>query len=215
MMTIETYDSGLLHSNMYVITENNHAIVIDPCLNTEPGNNRIVDWIVLTHEHYDHISGVNAWKKETEGTVLCSKACADRLGDPRKTLARIFPEFCQLQTWFPLDSIPQTDTEYRSEADQTFDNELTISWEGHEIRLTETPGHSPGSVIILLDNRYLFSGDTLFEDRPIELRFPGGNAKKWKERSEIIINQLPDGLQVFPGHFGTFILNGHQRRKEG
>ena len=215
MMTIETYDSGLLHSNMYVITENEHAIVIDPCLNTEPGNNRVIDWIILTHEHYDHISGVNAWKTKTGGTVLCSRMCADNLGDTRKTLTRIFPVFCQLQTWFQLDEIPQTDTDYRCEADQTFESETGILWEGHTIKLFETPGHSPGSVIILLDNQYLFSGDTLFEDRPVELRFPGGSIQQWTERSEQIITRLPDGLRVYPGHFRSFVLHGQQRRKEG
>ena len=214
-MKIESFDSGLLHSNMYVITENNHAIVIDPCINTEPGENRVVDWILLTHEHYDHISGVNVWKKETGGTVLCSGSCAERLRDPRKTLARIFPEFCQLQTWILLDSLPQTDTDYRCEADQTFMIKTCLLWEGHEIKLIETPGHSPGSTIIMLDDQYLFSGDTLFEDRPIELRFPGGSVRQWKEHSEEMISQLPDGLHVFPGHFRSFILSGQQRRKEG
>ncbi len=94
-MKIETYDTGLLHSNMYIISENNHAIVIDPYSNTEPGRDKIIDWIFLTHEHYDHISGVNAWKEATDGQVLCSKSCAERLGNPRKTLSRIFPEFWQ------------------------------------------------------------------------------------------------------------------------
>lgn len=215
MMTIETYDSGLLHSNMYVIKENGHAVVIDPCENTEPGEHVTVDWILLTHEHYDHISGVNAWKAKTGGRVLCSGPCADRLGDPRKTLTKLFPVFCQMQTWFELDSIPRTDTEYRCQADQTFEQEYTVQWLDHKIRLTETPGHSPGSILILLDGRYLFSGDTIFEDRAVALRFPGGSARQWEEQGKPVVNRLPDGLQVYPGHFGPFILNGQQKRKEG
>ncbi len=214
MMTIDAYDSGLLHSNMYVIRDNGHAVVIDPCSDTEPGRNVTVDWILLTHEHYDHISGVNAWKTGTGARVLCSKSCADRLGDPNKTLTRLFPIFCEMQTWFELDSVPQTDLAYTCEADRTFEQETVFQWQGHEIRLTETPGHSPGSILILLDNRYLFSGDTIFEDRPVALRFPGGSARQWEEWGKPAVSRLPDGLQVYPGHFRPFILHGQQKGKE-
>ena len=214
-MIIQAYDSGLLHSNMFVISEGGHAIVVDPCSDTKPGKNFIVDWIILTHEHYDHISGVNVWKKETGATVMCSKSCANRLGDPKMTMARFFSEFCQLQTWVKLESVPKADTEYRCEADQTFEKEYNLTWKGHEIILKETPGHSPGSIVILMDNQFLFSGDTLFSDRHIEVRFPGGSMRQWKEYGEPVIEKLPKGLLVYPGHFAPFFLEGQEKRKEG
>ena len=82
-MTIDRFDSGQLNSSMYVISENGHAIVIDPCLNTEPANALNIDFILVTHEHYDHISGVNVWKKMTGASVLCSRICSERINDPR------------------------------------------------------------------------------------------------------------------------------------
>ena len=63
MIEIKRYVSGLLSSNMYVIIEGDHAIVIDPFADTTPSEGSIIDYILLTHEHYDHISGVNVWKK--------------------------------------------------------------------------------------------------------------------------------------------------------
>ena len=58
-MKIRRFDSGILSSNMYLIEENGHAIVVDPARNTLPGNNLIVDLLLVTHEHYDHICGLN------------------------------------------------------------------------------------------------------------------------------------------------------------
>ena len=66
MIEIKRYVSGLLSSNMYVISEAGHAIVIDPFEDTTPSEGLTVDCILLTHEHYDHISGVNIWKKARE-----------------------------------------------------------------------------------------------------------------------------------------------------
>ena len=63
-MIVERVDSGLLNSSMYVVSENGHAIVIDPCLITDAADKFIIDYLFITHEHYDHIFGVNAWKEQ-------------------------------------------------------------------------------------------------------------------------------------------------------
>lgn len=55
--------SNLISSNMYVLEENNHLILIDPCIIDIRLENKTVDYIFLTHEHYDHISGVITGKK--------------------------------------------------------------------------------------------------------------------------------------------------------
>ena len=206
-MKIEQHITGLLYSNMYVISENGHAIVIDPCVNTDPAKGLQFDWILLTHEHYDHISGVNAWKKTTDADVLCSKMCAERTKDPRKNQARFFPEFCELQTWVALDEIPSTDRDYGCYADKTFQNRISFVWQGHELDLMEIPGHSPGSIGIYIDRRIFFSGDSLLENKNIELRFPGGSRQQWIKTGLPRINAVPKGTVVYPGHFRPFILN--------
>lgn len=73
-MQIKRYVSELMASNMYVIQEDRHAIVIDPYDNIFVANLLHIDKIILTHEHYDHISGVNVWREITSAPVLCSKA---------------------------------------------------------------------------------------------------------------------------------------------
>jgi glyoxylase-like metal-dependent hydrolase (beta-lactamase superfamily II) len=177
-MEIRRYESGLLSSNMYVIVEENHAIVIDPFDDIGPATGLVIDCILLTHEHYDHISGVNLWKEKTGAPVLCSKICAENIQDPKKNLANHFKEFCELQTWMMLEEIPSSDPEYSCTADQMFEDEMDLNWQGHTFILFEIPGHSLGSIGILLDGTEFFSGDSLMEKSEIELRLPGGSRKK-------------------------------------
>lgn len=205
-MEIRSYVSGLLSSNMYVIVEGNHAIVIDPCENTEPSQGLQVDYILLTHEHYDHISGVNHWKALTGAKVLCSKPCAENLENPRKNLASHFAQFCELQTWIQLEGIPEADPEYTCRAEEVFEDKKALLWQGHALSLFEIPGHSQGSIGILLDGKDFFSGDSLMENCEIELRMPGGSRKKWKEIGSKRIEAIPEGTRVWPGHFDSFFL---------
>lgn len=206
-MEIKRYESGLLSSNMYVIVEENHAIVIDPFDDTSPAAGLTIDYILLTHEHYDHISGVNTWKERTGASVLCSKACAENIQNPKKNLANHFKEFCELQTWLKLEKIPASNPKYSCSADQTFEDEMSLDWQGHTFRLFEIPGHSQGGIGILLDEKEFFSGDSLMENSEIELRMPGGSRKKWKEIGSKRIEKLPTGVRVWPGHFNEFCLH--------
>lgn len=92
-MKVKRYESDLLCSSMYLIEESEHAIVIDPCRDTSMLSGLRIDKIILTHEHYDHISGVNIWKQKTNASVLCSKACAGNIQNPKKVWRRILKCF--------------------------------------------------------------------------------------------------------------------------
>ena len=204
-MLIRRYESDLLCSSMYLITEQSHAIVIDPCRNTVMVQDLQIDKIILTHEHYDHISGVNAWKHLTNAPVLCSKTCGENIRSSRKNMARLFEVFCEIQTWMKLDRIPKGDETYTCEADETFEDEMDFNWRGHTFHLFEMPGHSSGSIGILLDNRHFFSGDSLIKGRDIELRFPGGSKELWEKLGAPRLARISAGVQVYPGHFKEFI----------
>ena len=205
MIEVRRYVSNLLSSNMYVIVEGDHAVVIDPFEDVNPANELKIDYIILTHEHYDHISGVNVWKKARDAPVLCSKTCAEKIKDPRKNLAYFFKEFCELQTWIELDEIPPYDPNYSCSADISFENELKFEWMGHSLYLFELPGHSLGSIGIVLDGSSFFSGDSVLEDTETSLRLPGGSPKRWKEKSLPRLKEIPNGICVYPGHFKDFV----------
>lgn len=203
-MEIRRYETDLLSSNMYVVREGGHAIIIDPSRDTGPAEGLRIDRIILTHEHYDHISGVLLWKEKTDAPVLCSKACAANIQDSRKNMASYFKLFCELQTWIQLDKMPESDPAYACAADEVFEDEMSFRWRGHTWRLFEMPGHSMGSIGILLDEACFFSGDSLLENDEIDLNIPGGSRVKWQEIGAPRLNQLPCGIKVYPGHFRAF-----------
>ena len=205
MIEIRRYESDLLLSNMYVVVEGKHAVVIDPNKDVSVAEDLIIDKIILTHEHYDHIFGVNCWKKAREISVFSSKTCAENCKDPRKNLAKYFKEFCELQTWIHLKKTPEYDPLYSCSVDETFDDSTVLEWMDHKWCLFEMPGHSMGSIGVILDDRYFFSGDSLIENHEIELRGPGGSKKKWRDIGLPRLKKLPCGIQVFPGHFNSFV----------
>ena len=202
---IKKIDSGILHSNMYFIEENRHAIIIDPCVRGIPVIGFHVDYLIVTHEHYDHISGVNEWKRITGAPLLCSKTCAANIKNSKKNLSRYFDVFCQMQTWVPADEIMIEPVEYYCEADLSFEDYLQFAWQGHKITLMEIPGHSRGSIGIDIDGTDFFSGDSLLEGFQTELRFPGGSAEEWEEIGKKRIEAVSVGTRVWPGHFDGFV----------
>lgn len=204
-MNVERIDSGLLNSSMYVISENGHAIVIDPCLNVDAADTFIIDYLFITHEHYDHIFGVNEWKERTGAPLVCSKVCSEKIKDSKKNQARHFDSFCEIQSFSMQWNPSFFNLRFTCEADITFEREEGIEWQGRRIRLVEIPGHSPGSTGIWIDDMF-FSGDSLIEGKEIELRFPGGSRKQWEESGKKIIDAIPVGTMIYPGHFDRFVL---------
>ncbi|GAE44241.1 Zn-dependent hydroxyacylglutathione hydrolase [Mesobacillus boroniphilus JCM 21738] len=76
-----------------------------------------------------------------------------------------------------------------------------------EVLAVKTPGHTPGSVSFFVNNKLLFSGDTIFVNglgRP-DL---GGKAVEWaKDLYETVyskVSQIADDVIVLPGHYAAF-----------
>lgn len=207
-MEIKTIESQLLKSNMYVICENDRHIIIDPCIcNIDIDN---VDYILLTHEHYDHISGVNYWVERTGARVIASSKCADACMDSRKNLSRYFKAFCELQTWIPVHNEVKN-VDYTCNVDETYEKFYCMEWECHNIKFFESPGHSKGSSIIQIDDKIVFSGDSILEDIETECGLPGGNKTDWECISIPIIEQLSDDSIIYPGHYHAFEIKKYKQ----
>lgn len=68
-----------------------------------------------------------------------------------------------------------------------------------EIKVIHTPGHSPGSVCLLVDKK-LLTGDTLFVGECGRVDLPGGNAEELYDSLFKKIVTLDDDVEVYPGH---------------
>lgn len=216
-MKVLQYTTPLLSSNMYLLTENSHGIVIDPY---DGFAARIaeecqeIDYILLTHEHYDHISGTNALRERYGCPVICSEPCGERIQNSSHNFSRYYEAYAAIQTGEPLPENSQPVAEYFTHADEVFSKHRTFFWQGHEVALTETPGHSPGSICILTDRKQLFSGDTLMPGDITVTRFPGGSRRQYEKIALPYLRELPDETLVYPGHYGAFRLRNHKTKME-
>ena len=204
-MEIKRFESDMMASNMYLLSENGHAVVLDPCRDTSPGSGLKTDALILTHEHYDHISGVNAWKDAYGAPVICSRACAANIGPSRKNMSRYFEAFSQMQTYARQDEHVSIEKNYCCTAEFTFDDQMQFYWQDNCFELFALPGHSDGSIGIMVNRCNFFSGDSLFEEHEVELGFPGGDREKWKTISSGRLAGLPEGIIVYPGHYKEFV----------
>jgi len=81
----------------------------------------------------------------------------------------------------------------------------------HDLEVLHTPGHTPGSVSLLLQPNLCFCGDTVF---------PGGPGKTWSPEAFLQIIQsleqkiyvLPDQVRLLPGH-GDEISVGESKKE--
>lgn len=215
-MRVQKFATPLLSSNMYLLTENGRGIIIDPYDGFPSEIARAcntVDYILLTHEHYDHISGANALREKYGCPVVCSEVCGQRIQNSTHNFSRYYEAYATVQTGEPVreDSLPVG--EYFTYADTVFSGQKTLIWQGHELALTETPGHSPGSICILVDENLLFSGDTLLKGNVAVARFPGGSRRQYEQIALPYLQGLPNGTLVYPGHYDAFQLGEHKIKK--
>ncbi len=207
-MDIRRYSASVFNVNSYFIEENGRLLIIDPIL-TEETRKEIdqnpVDFAILTHEHYDHIGSMNEINEGRLFPVYCSQITSIALNDPKRNLSR-YSEFL-------LEFIPFVDKtkkitikDYTCECHDILHDGQSLSWQGHELFVKETPGHSKGSICILLDGQYLFSGDSLFKSFDTAVRLPGGSPKEYQSITLKWLGALPPDTMVYPGHMEPFPL---------
>ncbi len=73
--------------------------------------------------------------------------------------------------------------------------------------VAHTPGHSPGSVsFIFKDEKFVVSGDVLFQQGIGRTDLPGGNIEQLAASIVDVLYQLPDDFEVFPGHGPSTVI---------
>ena len=124
-------------------------------------------------------------------------------------MSRYFEAFSQMQTYARQDEHVSIEKNYCCTAEFTFDDQMQFYWQDNFFELFALPGHSDGSIGIMVNRCNFFSGDSLFEEHEVELGFPGGDREKWKTICSGRLAGLPEGIIVYPGHYKEFV----QRRR--
>jgi len=195
-----------IDSRMYVIIANDNALIVDPCVSKEAlqllKDKNVTDVTVLcTHEHYDHISGVNWVKENFRCNVIATEQCAKNMTNSRRNASAHF----EVLFIFATDEVKTKITEkniqpYICKADEVFSKYKCFIWQNHKIEIYRTPGHSKGSACILIDNVYVFTGDSLIKGLPTITRLPGGSKKEFKEITLPFLKALSLSSIIIPRH---------------
>lgn len=198
-MIIEQFIAGQLENNMYLIKDeaSKKAILIDASSNVpeliEATEGYDVEYILLTHGHFDHIMGLTSLKQALNAQAVI---CKDDL-----VISDNINEFTRL---FGLpDTVPPSYEKYIKDGD-------VIRVGNLEIKVIHTPGHTEGGVCYLIEDN-LFSGDTLFKRSVGRTDLFGGNFKKLSDSIKNKLFKLDGNIKVFPGH-GDMTTIGFEKK---
>jgi glyoxylase-like metal-dependent hydrolase (beta-lactamase superfamily II) len=84
------------------------------------------------------------------------------------------------------------------------------------LRFIHTPGHTPGSQVILVNQTRLFTGDTLMVGSFGRTDLPGGDPQEMNKTLKERLAKFEDGIVVYPGHNygGDWTTIGMERARE-
>jgi glyoxylase-like metal-dependent hydrolase (beta-lactamase superfamily II) len=164
-------------NNVWIVGDEREVLVIDAAHDAEAiaevVGDRAVQAIVCTHAHDDHVNRAPALADRFDAPILLNPAEA------------------------PLWAMTWPD---RAPDGELHDGDV-LKVGGVELRLLQTPGHSPGSTCLYAPElKIVFSGDTLFDGGP------GATGRSYSSFEEII-DSIRGKLLTLPGD--TEVCTGH------
>ena len=188
-MEIYNLFPGSFGSNCYLLISGNQAAVIDPSADAEKilqksaEHGATLQYILLTHGHFDHICSLDTLREKTGIPAYIHKGDADMPSDSHKNAFSIF---------FGQERIYRVPEKTLTEGDV-----LPLGEE--QIRVLHTPGHTEGSVCYLCGENILITGDTLFDRGFGRYDLYGGDPYKLRN-SLARLATLDRSLIIYAGH---------------
>lgn len=223
-MKIETLVLGELQTNCYLVYDENskEGVIIDPADSAEFIAEKIQNLklkpkaIIASHGHFDHILAagelqliLNKFKIQSTKFQINSKLLPFFIHKNDLFLVR---QMNQSAGFWLEDKINKPkpkpiNIKFIKENDQ-------INFGKFSLTVIETPGHTPGSISLLLNSLTdksgiqltLFSGDTLFKNAIGRYDFSYSSKKKLISSLKKIF-QLQKNTLIYPGHGEKTILS--------
>ena len=205
-MIVEVRAEPPFYKNGFVVgcERTREGVIIDPgdevdgLLATVRDHELEIKYILLTHAHIDHITGVGTAKDATDAPVYLHK---DDL--------------------FLYDSVEQQGATFgfkvrRQPPIDVFYDLTPLHFGDYEVRVHHTPGHCPGGVCLQIGKtgiagRDLFVGDTLFAGSIGRTDLPGGDYETLLRSITAVLFPLGDDSVVHSGH-GPDTTIGRERK---
>jgi glyoxylase-like metal-dependent hydrolase (beta-lactamase superfamily II) len=146
-----------------------------------------VAFVLLTHAHLDHVSGVKAAKAALGVPVYLHR-------DDLPLYERVEEQAAMFGIW--VERQPDVDVFY---------DHSPVVFGDLEARVHHTPGHCPGGVCLQIGpagtaGEHLFVGDTLFASSIGRTDLPGGDYETLMRSITQVLFPLGDRSIVHPGH---------------
>jgi hydroxyacylglutathione hydrolase len=196
---IETFGEPMFGENTYLVTTSREdgAVIgwaIDPgfppaaeaLVNYTAAHQVLIEKILLTHGHGDHIAGVDAvYAAHPQAQVGIAPGDLRMLTDPRANLSSLFG----------------VDLVLRAPADLSLTPGMNLALGPYAWQVLDTLGHSPGGISLYCPAATLvFTGDALFPGSVGRTDFPGSNARQLIANIRRNLLTLPDDTAVYAGH---------------
>jgi hydroxyacylglutathione hydrolase len=158
-------------SNVFLLKNGEKNVLID----TSPGymwylldkrlkklNVRIVDYLIITHAHFDHAANSNKIKKYYKSLVIIHQSEAANLAAGRNTNTSgtnlIYKFISKYLTISRMTFLNYEPCEYDFTVNTTFD----LTNMGFNAYILHTPGHTKGSMSVIIDDEIALVGDCMF-----------------------------------------------------
>ena len=200
MIKISHFIVGMIATNCYLLEDEaaGALAVIDPGDECRELYSEIdkrggkLDYVLLTHGHFDHILGVAELCRRYHPTVC---ACGFEREVLQKGLYNLTSVHNIRLNSFVVDRF-------------LVDGDIVELGESR-IRFIHTPGHTAGSGCYIVDE-HIFTGDTIFCESVGRTDFPTSSPKAMLDSAKRIKN-LDGDYYIYPGH-DCFTTLGHERK---
>ena len=189
-------------SNTFLLVrEDGHCIVIDPGTKEQAdvrdylqAHGLRLDYIILTHEHFDHCWGVNYLLDYfPSAKVVATQKCKEWVQTPMNYFNQLYYNSDEMYQIKKVDVI----------VDEVG---WKMMWDEIPIVFVNTPGHTSKGMCIEIGG-CLFTGDTvLYRTKPFIKKRYGGSLPVLKQSIDTIYHSYSGDTKVFPGHGDPFLL---------
>ena len=195
MITIKQFIFNPVQVNTYLLhDETKNCVIIDggcfskqeeqDIVNYIEENELIVNKLIQTHGHFDHILG-NKFLSEKYKLPLFAHKNAEKFIKNLVNHAKLFGFNVQESTQI---------TDYLKDGD-------VVNFGNSSLKVIHVPGHSPGSLVYYSpESSFAIVGDVLFKGSIGRTDLEDGDLDLLLEGISTKLYTLPDDTTVFPGH---------------